>query len=53
MDMTSLFSLLNLQPGEEAQFLGLNWKFLSPNEKLSEKILFAPVKLCDDIINET
>jgi hypothetical protein len=39
--------VLNLTPGNEAQFLGLNWKFLLPEEIVAPDILFTPHILCD------
>ena len=40
-------NIANLKPGEQEDFLGLTFRFLLPEEKLSRDVLFSPITLCD------
>jgi hypothetical protein len=43
--------VFNLKPGNDVNFLGLNWKFLLPDEVVESDIIFTPLLLCDGKID--
>jgi hypothetical protein len=43
--------VFNLTPGNNVNFLGLNWRFLLPDEVVEPDVLFTPLILCDGKID--